>query len=84
MFFCFLFFACEIYVVVFVADANLGINRNLCEFRGNKSEPNSCVIYGFFVTFGAVHVLKLVNLLPNKVMLVLLNMCLLIALILFP
>lgn len=46
MFFCFLFFACEIYVAVFVADANLGINRNLCEFRGNKSEPNSCVIYG--------------------------------------
>lgn len=38
----------------------------------------------FFVTFGAVHVLKLVNLLPNKIMLVLLNMCLLIALILFP
>ena len=38
----------------------------------------------FFVTFGAVHVLKLVNLLPNKVMLVLLNMCLLIALILCP
>ena len=34
--------------------------------------------------FGAVHVLKLVNLLPNKVMLVLLNMCFLIALILFP
>ena len=40
--------------------------------------------FWFFVTFGAVHVLKLVNLLPNKVMLVLLNMCLLIALILFP
>ena len=44
--FLFPFFACEIYVAVFVADANLGINRNLCEFRGNKSEPNSCVIYG--------------------------------------
>ncbi len=42
------------------------------------------LIIWFFVTFGAVHVLKLVNLLPNKVMLVLLNMCLLIALILFP
>lgn len=42
------------------------------------------IIFWFFVTFGAVHVLKLVNLLPNKVMLVLLNMCLLIALILFP
>lgn len=42
------------------------------------------ITFWFFVTFGAVHVLKLVNLLPNKVMLVLLNMCLLIALILFP
>ncbi len=38
----------------------------------------------FFVTFGAVHVLKLISLLHSKVMLVLLNMCLLIALILFP
>ncbi|WP_368660556.1 winged helix-turn-helix transcriptional regulator, partial [uncultured Bacteroides sp.] len=47
-----------------------------------KKETNKYI--RFFVTFGAVHVLKLVNLLPNKVMLVLLNMCLLIALILFP
>ena len=36
----------------------------------------------FFVTFGAVHVLKLVSLLQSKVMPALLNICLLIALVL--
>ena len=38
--------------------------------------------FWFFVTFGAVHVLKLVSLLQSKVMLALLNICLLIALVL--
>ena len=39
-------------------------------------------IFRFFVTFGAVHVLKLVSLLQSKVMPALLNIYLLIALVL--
>ena len=39
-------------------------------------------IFRFFVTFGAGHVLKLITLLPSKVIPALLNICLLTALVL--
>lgn len=55
-------------------------------FRATASKFSKVVIcirsFRFFVTFGAVHVLKLVSLLQSKVMPALLNICLLIALVL--
>ena len=69
----------------------------LATAQGHKGEVDECapmkngkVCYRdtvhvkdrFFVTFGAVHVLKLVSLLQSKVMPALLNICLLIALVL--
>lgn len=69
-------------------------SNNYAKSQGNRTKiikhpsvfatdtDQSHKMFWFFVTFGAVHVLKLVSLLQSKVMLALLNICLLIALVL--
>lgn len=57
------------------------LNINSYNLRGDRVIEDLQETW-FFVTFGAVHVLKLVSLLQSKVMPALLNICLLIALVL--